>query len=596
MKRIVILTAALGLALAPARAQEPSPQQRLLTLLQALHGTDPKAWSDYLAGLEQQAKAHDARAAQLRQQAKDLEAQAVAADQSARALRAEAERLAQVQKLLGSGAPPAAGSPPAEPPKDAPKDTPKDEAKTQTPAEPPKDMPKGDIAAPDAPADAELVTWTHVEPIFRDHCTSCHNPDDNDGGFDVTSFAAALQGGGSGKSIVPGEPEQSRLIRMVTRQERPFMPRNADPLAPEVVAKLRRWIEHGAAADGKAAAAFLKKKAAAAKDAAAEDAADEASGPPPLPEQVPATPLRAPDRPAPFRSLVRSPRAPLLAFPGSRQLVLCDTELQPLAVLPVDLPHVDAAAFSPDGSIVLAIGGAPGRSGAVAAFDVRTGALLGQVGKERDVPLAAAVHPGRGLVALGGAGKQVRVLRLRDGGQAFAGKHDDFVLALAFTPDGQYVAAADRSGEIRLWDCATGRLEQTLTGHRGAVHGLACHRRGRLLASAGADGTVRLWDVLDGKEKWRQGAHDGQCLAVAFGPDDAVASCGSDGRIRTFSLAGRNGLTSPPVGEWLYAVAFGESSDVIFAGDWQGRVHRYQGKGKKLSATVPLAPPPPTPQ
>jgi len=29
--------------------------------------------------------------------------------------------------------------------------------------------------------------------------------------------------------------------------------------------------------------------------------------------------------------------------------------------------------------------------------------------------------------------------------------------------------------------------------------------------------------------------------------------------------------------------------DVVFAGDWQGRLHGFDVKGKKLSATVPLA-------
>ena len=35
-------------------------------------------------------------------------------------------------------------------------------------------------------------------------------------------------------------------------------------------------------------------------------------------------------------------------------------------------------------------------------------------------------------------------------------------------------------------------------------------------------------------------------------------------------------------------VAFGATSDTVFAGDWLGRVHRLAGKSKKLSSQAPL--------
>jgi WD40 repeat protein len=77
------------------------------------------------------------------------------------------------------------------------------------------------------------------------------------------------------------------------------------------------------------------------------------------------------------------------------------------------------------------------------------------------------------------------------------------IRALAFSPDGQLLAAAvgDRPGRdhepglIELWDAATGQRRLTLTGHTNAVLSVAFSPDGKLLASGGSDRTVRLWDM-----------------------------------------------------------------------------------------------------
>jgi len=70
--------------------------------------------------------------------------------------------------------------------------------------------------------------------------------------------------------------------------------------------------------------------------------------------------------------------------------------------------------------------------------------------------------------------------------------HDMMVNAVAFSPDGRYVATASWDNTARLWEASTGD-EVVRLKHPGRVEVVAFSPDGKYLASASKDDTARLW-------------------------------------------------------------------------------------------------------
>src|SRR5207244_2606036 len=74
------------------------------------------------------------------------------------------------------------------------------------------------------------------------------------------------------------------------------------------------------------------------------------------------------------------------------------------------------------------------------------------------------------------------------------------VYSVAFSPDGEHLAAACSDHTVKVWHLKTGEVV-TLRGHEKYVYSLAFSPTdGCRLASASADKTVRLWDLTTRQE------------------------------------------------------------------------------------------------
>src|SRR5688500_6018266 len=85
-----------------------------------------------------------------------------------------------------------------------------------------------------------------VKPIFNSSCVSCHNPDKNQAGLDLTSYSAIMKRSSNGKILEAGDPDSSLVYLLVTHQEEPHMPLKASKLPDAQLETIKKWIVAGA--------------------------------------------------------------------------------------------------------------------------------------------------------------------------------------------------------------------------------------------------------------------------------------------------------------------------------------------------------------
>ncbi|MEI6872504.1 MAG: c-type cytochrome domain-containing protein [Verrucomicrobiota bacterium] len=415
----------------------------------------------------------------------------------------------------------------------------------------------------------EKVTYEdHVLPILQNACNNCHNPDKKKAGLDLTTYGSALLGSDGGKVILPGDAGASLLLKCVNGKEEPAMPPKGDRLSANDIAMIERWIATRALESANSKAAPVANAVAAATVSLTRP-----SGPPPMPANLPTNALVNTQRTNALIALAASPWAPLAAVGGQKQISLYHTDtLELLGTLPFDEGLPTILRFSKNGELLMAGGGVGAKSGKVALWKISTGERLATVGNEVDQVLAADLSPDQTTVALGGPNRILKFYSTKDGKLIRSiKKHTDWVTAVAYSPDGNYVASADRAGGITVWEGATGAEAVTLPGHKTAVNALAFLPG--LLVSASQDGSVILWDIAEGKERKKWVAHAGGCEFVDFTPEGRIVTCGRDKVAKVWDQTGKVLLTTQPLTDIaLRAVLCG---DTLVAGDWNGKVKAF---------------------
>ena len=414
----------------------------------------------------------------------------------------------------------------------------------------------------------------HIKPIFREHCTSCHNANDKKSGLALDSYQATMTGGSGGEALVAGDLDSSRLYGLTAHKEQPYMPPNQDMIPQAKVDLLKTWIEQGMPENSGSAIAKPKPNAAALGVVSAT----RPEGAPPMPlTMLKQTPFFTP-RAATISALAASPWSPLIAVGGQMQVALYHSETgKLLGIIPFPEGEPQSITFSRDGRLILIGGGRHSAFGCAVLHDIATGNRIAKVGDELDIVLAADISDDNQLIAMAGPQKIVRVFETLTSNLKYEQKkHTDWIYCVRFSPDGLLLATADRASGLVVWESQTGRLFQELAGHKNEIRSIAWRPDSMALLSGSLDGTIKIWDMNEGKLIKSWDAHGGGVGAIAICNDGVIASTGRDNKVKIWDGAGNAAGEMPPLVEAGHEVAITVDSKQVAVGDWAGNVRMWQ--------------------
>ncbi|HEV8607290.1 MAG TPA: c-type cytochrome domain-containing protein [Tepidisphaeraceae bacterium] len=422
-------------------------------------------------------------------------------------------------------------------------------------------------------ARADVSFKNQVASILVERCQTCHNPEKNKGAYRMDSFESLMRPGESKKSpIIPAQPRQSHLFQLITTSdEDDRMPAKGERLTPDQISLIEQWIKEGAKFDGADPKALLVTLIPA-------------TGHPQAPQKYP--------RPVPIMALALQPDGQQIAAGGYHEVTLWDPKTGQLTGRIGNIAQrTQRLVYSPDGSILAAASGTPGKSGELKLLDPASKSIIADLDRTNDMLFALAFSSDGSRLACGGADNAIRVYdmktRKRD---LLIEQHADWVLGLVFTPNGEHILSASRDKSARVLDAKTGSVEHAYFGHEEPVYSVTISPDGKTAYSAGKDKKIHAWTIKDSKKIGEMAGFDEEVLQIITG-GGFVFACSADKKVRQFSAENRELVrTYPEFQDWVYSLAFDAKNDRLAAGSFGGEVRIWNASDGSLITSFIAAP------
>jgi WD40 repeat protein len=416
-----------------------------------------------------------------------------------------------------------------------------------------------------------------VEPIFYKRCVVCHSGREKEAKFDIASYEGLIKGGKRGNSITPGKSDTSLMYKLITRQQKPYMPpKGEEPITPQEIAIVKLWIDQGA----KAPTGVRERPKIVV-------------GVPPANVH----PVRAVAVSADGKTIAGARGNQVHLYDGAKGdflRTLADPNLKTADSKQVKASHlslVESLAFSPDGKFLVS-----GGFQEIAIWDPASGKQLQKIpGFAHSVVALAFSQDGKLLGVAGGeptvegevkvfeVGSWKKIMEVKNG-------HSDTVYGLCFSPDGKMVATGSADKFVKVWEVPSGKFVKSFEGHTHHVLDVGWMADGKLLASAGGDNTVKVWDFDKGEQARTINAHTKQVTRLMFiGKKAEFITAGGDNQVKAFNASnGGNVRNFPGNTDFVYAIGVGADGAVVAAGGEEGVVRLYNGNnGQLVRALLP---------
>ena len=436
------------------------------------------------------------------------------------------------------------------------------------------------VAADNHGGDSSVSYHSQIAPILKRSCQGCHHPGDPNGDLIVTTYTDLTRGGMAGESIIPGKPDDSLLIELISGDE-PAMPQNQEPLSTEEVEMFRRWILEGA------------------RDDTPAEVDDMGEGNYPTYTVPPVV-----------TALAYSPDGSALAVSGFREVLLYDTVNFELKARLVGKAHrIESLTYTTDGKVLGVAGGSPAQFGEVQLWDTETNTLIKAIRSSYDTVYGLSFSPDASRVAFGCSDQTVRVLSVEDEKELIKfDNHSDWVFGTIFSVDGSHFVSCGRDTALKLVEVDTGSFVDDINSSNkgyGEINTIARHPSKDQVLSAGEDRIPRLYKIFreirrdvgntDFNLIQAYEAQSGTIEGVAFSADGsrfATGSAGGEARIYNVEDGKRiASMQGDAVG--VFAVSFHPDGTQLATGGFDGKIRIFDASsGELLNAfmSVPIEP------
>lgn len=86
-----------------------------------------------------------------------------------------------------------------------------------------------------------------VAPIFQTRCINCHSGSRPAAALRLDTYQGIMAGSKDRPALVPGNPQESLIMKMITGTAKPRMPKNGPPWLSDSQTKVvEEWIASGA--------------------------------------------------------------------------------------------------------------------------------------------------------------------------------------------------------------------------------------------------------------------------------------------------------------------------------------------------------------
>jgi WD40 repeat protein len=169
--------------------------------------------------------------------------------------------------------------------------------------------------------------------------------------------------------------------------------------------------------------------------------------------------------------------------------------------------------------------------------------------------------------------------------QTWKEKHSDVVLCLDFSPDGKLLASGAADKIARVTEIVSGKQVNLLEGHTHHVMGIAFRSDGRVLATAGAEGSVVTWNMILGERKKKIEGWSKEVTSLQFiGATNQIVTSAGDNRVRIVTDDGTEVRSMANLPDYMQAAVSAPNGSTIIAGGEDSMLRLWDGAGKELAA------------